>query len=91
MKRSRFFTLTSDIQLPESSLSTLLSRCSGQKKKLFYGTHFHRFMSMLMFDAWLDADPVARELLEDGQNLIRFKKPEGAEAFAARTDPLAWR
>ncbi len=46
------------------------------KKQLFYDIKFHRFLSMFMFDAWLDGDPVARELLEDGQNLIRFKKPE---------------
>lgn len=46
------------------------------KKQLFYDINFHRFLSMFMFDAWLDGDPVARELLEDGQKLIRFKKPE---------------
>lgn len=46
------------------------------KKQLFYYINFHRFVSILMFDAWMDGDPVARELLEDGQNLIRFKKPD---------------
>ncbi|OAI45550.1 hypothetical protein AYO44_12865 [Planctomycetaceae bacterium SCGC AG-212-F19] len=46
------------------------------KRQLFYDIHFHRFVSTFLFDAWLDGDPVARELLEDGQNLIRFKKPE---------------
>lgn len=46
------------------------------KRQLFYDIHFHRFVSTIMFDAWQDGDPVARELLEDGQNLIRFKKPE---------------
>ena len=46
------------------------------KKPLFNEIGFHRFISMLVFDAWADGDPVAKELLEDGQNLIRFNEPE---------------
>jgi hypothetical protein len=46
------------------------------RKPLFVEINFHRFISMLMFDAWAEGDPVARELLEDGQNLVRFNQPE---------------
>ncbi|HLG66322.1 MAG TPA: DUF3800 domain-containing protein [Acidimicrobiales bacterium] len=46
------------------------------KKPLFVEINFHRFISMLLFDAWAGGDPVARELLEDGQNLVRFNQPE---------------
>jgi hypothetical protein len=46
------------------------------KKRVFYDINFHRFVSMLMFDASMGGDPVARDLLEDGQNLIRFNKPK---------------
>lgn len=45
------------------------------KKKLFYDIGFHRFVSTLLFDAWLEGDPVAKELLGDGQNLVRFNQP----------------
>jgi hypothetical protein len=45
-------------------------------KHLFYGIGLHRFVSNLLFNAWEEGDLVARELLEDGQHLIRKKEPE---------------
>jgi len=44
-------------------------------KPHFVGINFHRFISMLLFEACDLGDPVARELLEDGQNLVRFNQP----------------
>jgi hypothetical protein len=65
------------------------------KKPLFNQIHFHRFISMLMFDAWAEGDPVATELLEDGQNLVRFNQPENLKRLlqeplhrAGGDDPL---
>jgi hypothetical protein len=43
-------------------------------KPLFYDILFHRFVSMFLFDAWACGDPVAIELLQDGQDLVRGKK-----------------
>lgn len=44
-----------------------------KKKPLFLDIGFHRFISMLMFKAWTEDNTTAKELLEDGQNLIRGK------------------
>lgn len=46
------------------------------RKPLFVQNNFHRFISMLMYNAWEEGDKVASELLEDGQNLVRFNQPE---------------
>jgi hypothetical protein len=47
------------------------------KKTVYLAIEFHGFISMFMFKAWSEDNPVAKELLEDGQNLIRGKvKPE---------------
>jgi hypothetical protein len=43
-------------------------------KPLFYTIMLHRFVSMLVFDAWLNGNRVAAELLEDGQDLVRGRK-----------------
>ncbi len=45
-------------------------------KPLFYGVGFHRFVANLLFDAWRCGEKAARELIEDGQELIRNKSPE---------------
>jgi hypothetical protein len=45
------------------------------QKPLFFGINFHRFVSVLMFDAWAEGNAVAHQLLDDGQNLIRFNEP----------------
>lgn len=44
-------------------------------KDLFYGVGFHGFVSNLLFSGWEEGEQGARELLEDGQNLIRHKDP----------------
>jgi hypothetical protein len=44
-------------------------------KELFYGIGFHRFVSNLLFFGSEAKNPSARQLIEDGQNLIRNKKP----------------
>jgi hypothetical protein len=44
-------------------------------KDLFYGVGFHKFVSNLLLSAWDEGEPVARELIEDGQKLIRDKDP----------------
>lgn len=44
-------------------------------KDLFYGVGFHRFVSNLLFSAWDEGVATARELIEDGQKLIRDKDP----------------
>src|SRR5262249_25244035 len=46
------------------------------KKPLFLEIGLHRFISMLMFDAWASGETFARELLSEGQDLVRFNKPE---------------
>lgn len=46
------------------------------KKPLFLEIGLHRFISMLMFDAWASGETVARELLSECQDLVRFNKPE---------------
>jgi hypothetical protein len=43
-------------------------------KPLLYDILLHRFVSMFVFDAWAVGDPVAIELLQDGQDLVRGKK-----------------
>lgn len=45
-------------------------------KGLFYGIGFHRFASNLSFFGSQAGQPAARELIEDGQNLIRYKCPD---------------
>ncbi len=42
----------------------------------FYGIGFHQFVSNLLLSAWDDGEPAARELIEDGQTLIREKNPD---------------
>ena len=44
------------------------------RKPFFYDIMLHRFVSMLIYDAWAGGDPVATELLQDGQDLVRGKK-----------------
>jgi hypothetical protein len=44
------------------------------RKPLFYDILLHRFVSMLIYDAWAGGDQVATELLQDGQDLVRGKK-----------------
>lgn len=45
-------------------------------KPLFYAIGLPRFVSNYLFAAWEDGERVDGELLEDGQNLIRYKRPE---------------
>ncbi len=42
-------------------------------KDLFYGVGFHRFISNFLFAGWDEGDLVTRELIEDGQKLVREK------------------
>jgi len=44
-------------------------------KDLFYGVGFHRFISNFLFAGWDEGDQVTRELIEDGQSLVREKDP----------------
>lgn len=43
-------------------------------KPLYYDVLFHRFVSTLLYHAWVSDEPVAVELLQDGQDLVRGKK-----------------
>jgi hypothetical protein len=44
------------------------------RKPIFYDIMLHRFVSMLIYEAWAGGDPVATELLQDGQDLVRGRK-----------------
>lgn len=43
-------------------------------KPLYYDILLHRFVSTLLYHAWTSGEPVAIELLQDGQDLVRGKK-----------------
>jgi hypothetical protein len=43
------------------------------KKEVYLDIGFHRFISMFMLEKWTENNAVAKELLEDGQSLIRGK------------------
>lgn len=44
-------------------------------KNIFYEIGFHKFISNLLVASWDDGEIAGRELIEDGQNLIRDKQP----------------